>query len=142
MLCIFRQHGTDGIHDGAPDVNGDNEVLCLERGEVEAVFQDDGEEGAEAVEDGDDADLDAAVEPGLDVLGGHFDVVPFVVACAAGVFFHCGGAVPHYDAVLFGEEVGGFEVLGNQEAAAAGPDEGDDAFDYVKPDGLLGKVGD
>ena len=37
----------------------------LLRGILEAVADDDGEESPETVENGDDGDLDATVEPGL-----------------------------------------------------------------------------
>jgi hypothetical protein len=66
-------------------MTADGEGAHLFRRVLEAVSDDDGEEGAEAVEDGYNCDLDEAVDPAFDVFCGFFDVGFCDVAGAAGV---------------------------------------------------------
>jgi len=45
---LVGQDRTDSVHDGSPDVGGDDEILGLDGGVVEAVFDNDGKKCAKA----------------------------------------------------------------------------------------------
>lgn len=86
-----------------------------------------------AVENGNDADLDDAVEPALDILSCLFNVFHGVMSRSTAVGFGDLGAVAHDDFVFFVEEVGCFVVFGHDVDADCCVDDGDDAFDDVEP---------
>lgn len=77
------------------------------------------------------------MEPALDVLGGHLDILELVVALATAIGRSDLRPVPHNHPVILVQEIGRLEVLWNHEDADACPDERDDAFDDVQPEFLI-----
>lgn len=73
------------------------------------------------------------MHPTLDIPRRHLDILPLVVALSAAVGRGDLGPSPHDDLILLGQEVGRLEVPGDDEFADRGPDDGDEAFDYVEP---------
>lgn len=57
FVVLVGDDVSHGVDNGTPDIDGDDEILGLLCRLVESVLQDDWQESAEAVKDGDDGDL-------------------------------------------------------------------------------------
>jgi hypothetical protein len=109
--------------------------------EIEPISDDDGQEGAETIQNRHNRDLDDAMDPALDVFRCFLDISFSVMPRAFGVRVclcsMC--ALAHESFLVVIEEVGGFEGFGYEEDATKGPDHRDDTFDNVEPASFVNK---
>ena len=91
---------------------------------MEAVLNEDRQEGSKTVHDRYTSNLDEAMEPALHILSSGLDVAFRVVASPARVRFHDHGTLPHDHLVLIVEEIRRLEVLGRQKDAHRRPNHG------------------
>lgn len=107
------------------------EGTYLHCGVMKPILDNNRQESPKPIQNRDHGDLDYAMQPALHILGRLLDVCFAVVPAAAGIGLGAFGAETHD--LLFGgvEKVGGFVVFGDEEDAAEGPEDGDDAFNDV-----------
>jgi hypothetical protein len=91
--------------------------------EFETIPNDDRQECAEAVKNGNDRDLDDAMDPALDILGCFLNICFAVMARSlrVGVCLCSVCTLTHQRLLFFVEEVGCLEILGNEKDTTRRP---------------------
>lgn len=100
---------------------------------MKSFLDDDGQESTEAVEDGNDTNLDESVDPALPVFYRLFDLLLPVVSGSTAVSLHLLGTPSHESFFFRVQKICGFVASRYRKYTACCPSKSDGSLDDVKP---------